>query len=348
MAVVYITDQGSSLTKKGDRFYIKKGNQIIRWVLAKDVEQLILLGNIALTAQCAGYLLRNRIDTVFMTYYGSYKGRLVGEFGKNVTLRIDQFRCLQDHSEKLYLAKEFVKAKIYNSAMLMKRRNYKYRNESIKKTTLQNMAIYKYNLENCDCLNSLRGYEGIAAKNYFAAFPAIIKNDDFPFTGRNKRPPKDEVNALLSLSYTFLLSHVLSKVYITGLDPYYGSLHEVEYGRQSLVLDLMEEFRPIVDDMIITMINKRDIRKEHFVYNSVQDTEFDEDFQSEQSYLPVSLNKEGMKKIVYRFSRLCNNTYYYPALKCNLSLNQIMLAQARKIASHFKGDTEYEGFTISF
>jgi CRISPR-associated protein Cas1 len=185
----------------------------------------------------------------------------------------------------------------------------------------------------------LRGYEGIAARNYFAAFKYLVKNDDFVFDGRNKRPPKDEMNALLSLGYTLLMSQMLSKTYLVGLDPYYGSLHSLEYGRQSLVLDIMEEFRPFIDDLVLTLVNRREISKAHFKYDAIINEE-----NEEEKRLPISLSQEGMKKFIYRYSKLLNENFYYTRLKSHQSFDKILLAQTRRLAAHFQNKGNYRGY----
>jgi CRISPR-associated protein Cas1 len=346
MAVVYITDQGASISKSGDRIYVKKGNQVVRWILAKDIDQLILLGNIALSAQSVTYLLMNKIDTVFLTYYGKYKGRLIGEFGKNVFLRVDQFRFMESEKLKLELAKQFVIAKIANSLYIMRKRAQRKFDEVVSKSIMQNKAILKYSLDSIDSLAELRGYEGIAAKNYFSAFGRLIKNEDFSFTGRNRRPPKDEINALLSLGYTLLMSQFLSKTYLIGLDPYYGSLHSADYGRESLVLDIMEEFRPLIDDLILTIINRRELNKSHFQYNTRVDDEVMEENELEQRKLPVSLSSDGMKKFIYRYTKMLNSEFSYKRLNITLSLDKILLSQTRLLAAHIQNKEKYSGYRL--
>lgn len=335
MAVVYIADQGALVCKKGDRLYVYKMQQLLRWFHTKDISQLILVGNVALSTPTITYLLKYRIDTVFVSYYGKYKGRLIGEFGKNVALRVAQFEYLANETHREILAKIFVHAKIANSNSLLKKRQARYKDETLKSVIIKNHALCDL-IENSHLtLKSLRGYEGIAAKNYFSTFPILLKNEDFPFNGRNKRPPKDEVNALLSLSYTFLMIQVMCATYICGLDVYYGSLHEVDYGRQSLVLDLMEEFRALIDNMVISLINRKEIRLEHFVYNTLnneESTEYDE----KVKMLPVSLTNDGIRIVITAFNKLINSKFYIIDPPGTWSLKDIFILQTRKLANHFQ------------
>ncbi|MDD3535989.1 MAG: CRISPR-associated endonuclease Cas1 [Candidatus Cloacimonetes bacterium] len=343
MAVVYIADQGALVCKKNDRLYVYKAQQLLRWFHTKDLAQLILVGNVALSTPTITYLLKHRIDTVFISYYGKYKGRLIGEFGKNVALRLAQFDYLAKETNREMLANIIVAAKIQNSIALLKKRKPKDDAKSIQATIIKNQAICDLLKKNTLPLSSIRGYEGIAAKNYFAVFPALIKNKDFPFNGRNKRPPKDEVNALLSLSYTFLMNQVMCAAYICGLDVYYGSLHEIDYGRQSLVLDLMEEFRPLADNMVFTLINRKEIRLEHFVYNVLNDEENPE-YDPQNKLLPVSLANDGMRIIITAFNKLINTKIANQDPPGNWSLKDIFALQTRKLANHFENKKEYSPF----
>ncbi len=342
MAVVYIADQGSMVCKKGDRLYVYRQSSLLRWFHSKDIVQLIIVGNIALSTQTITYLLKYRIDTVFLTYYGKYKGRLVGEFGKNVMLRVNQFDYLRTNDNRDYLANLFVRAKLGNSLVLLRKRAKRNKAQEIKDAILKNHGILEMLNTSIFPKQNLLGYEGIAAKNYFAAFPAIIANPDFPFSGRNKRPPKDEINALLSLGYTFLMNQVMCSAYLCGLDVFYGSLHDLDYGRQSLVLDLMEEFRPLVDNMVLSIVNKKEIRLEHFVYNILTDEENYED--DDTKVLPVSLSKDGMRIIITAFSKLINSRLQNSDPPGEWTLKDILTIQARKLAAHFQQKKEYSAF----
>jgi len=343
MAVVYVADQGSMICKKGDRLYVYRQQNLMRWFHTKDVVQLIIVGNVALSTPTITYLLKNRIDTVFLTYYGKYKGRLVGEFGKNVMLRVNQFDYLRNPDNRDLLANAFVRAKIANSLVLLQKRLKRNKAQPLKDVLMKNQAILELLLHSLLPKQALLGYEGIAAKNYFSAFPALIANPDFPFSGRNKRPPKDEVNALLSLCYTFLMNQVMCAAYLCGLDVYYGSLHDLDYGRQSLVLDLMEEFRPLVDNLIISLINKKDIRLEHFLYNVLPDEESADAYPAEP-LLPVSLSKDGMRIVVTAFNKLINSKFTLKDPPGEWSLKDILTLQARKLAAHFQNKKEYTSF----
>jgi len=345
MPVVYLADQGASVSKRGDRLYVFKGPELLRWFHTKDISQLIVVGNISLTTPTLTYLLKNKVDTVFLSYYGMFKGRLVGEFGKNVQLRLAQFKFLDAESNRQDLAARYVAGKISNILTHLSKRAKRNQHPLISTAILQNQAILEKLMQAAYPLEVVRGYEGIASKNYFAAFPAMLSNPLFSFKGRNRRPPKDEVNALLSLAYTFLMNQVMGAAYIRGLDPYYGALHDIAYGRQSLVLDLMEEFRPLVDNLVISLINRREIRPEHFAYNLLPDDEtYEEDIDAESHTLPVSMKPEGMKVLITAFARLVNSRFAINKPPGEWALRDIMLLQAGKLAAHCESLDEYNSF----
>jgi len=347
MSTIYIVDQGSYLTKKNERLLVKKENEIIRWIHLKDVDQLILIGNISLTAPVITYLLKNKVDTVFLSYYGKYKGRLISEFGKNVNLRYQQFNFLNNQHNTLSFAKHIVIGKI-NNALFLLRKNQFRNPDSLVASKIMKINYYLTNeIPIVDDLDKLRGFEGIVAKEYFSVFQLFIKNSDFVFNGRTRRPPKDEVNALLSLMYTMLMNLILSKAYIAGLDPFYGALHEINYGRHSLVLDLMEEFRAIIDNQVLKMINRREIRKDHFIIRLYQDDENLNQDEIDSNNLPVYLTNDGMRKVVVSFNSLTKKTFYYKKRNCSLSFEDIIKAQLYLLSDCFQGKEDYKSFIWS-
>ncbi len=345
MPVVYVADQGAALSKKGDRLYVYKGPNLIRWFHTLDIQQLIIVGNVALTASVFTHLLKYRIDTVFLSYYGKYKGRLVGEFGKNVNLRVNQFSFLSKEENLDDLARQYIIGKVINMQAHLQKRKKRCKSEKINQALIKNSAILEKLTDEYIPRSSLRGLEGIASKNYFATFGDLIKGTGFSFNGRNRRPPKDEINALLSLGYTFLMNQIMTATYICGLDPYYGALHEAAYGRQSLVLDLMEEFRPLVDNLVLRLINRREIRAEHFKYNLLPDEESeDDDIDQETKRLPVCMSHDGMKILITAFAKMVNSKFQLTEPQGLWTLKDIFLLQARKLSHQFEQQKPYTSF----
>jgi CRISPR-associated protein Cas1 len=348
MAILYVTDQGAALYKEGNRLLIKKQRQVIQWVHAFDLDQVVLMGNISLSPGAVAYLLQEGIDTVFLSYYGKYRGRLVSQLGKNVELRRLQFRRLDDPEFRLQRAKSYIKGKLDNCRILLRNQNRELRHERVTEA-IHRLRLLAGRIDSAENTESLMGMEGTGASTHFGCFPHLIKAKDITFAGRNRRPPKDPVNVLLSLGYTLLANAVHTQLNIVGLDPYLGCLHAVEYGRPSLVLDLMEEFRPvIVDSLVLRVINKRIIKLTDFFWPEDREpAAFD--FAEEQPYkegYPILLHHEGMKKFIGQFEeRLKQQVLYLPKGQ-RLTYRGVLLEQVRLFARGLAGEEDYVPFRI--
>jgi CRISPR-associated protein Cas1 len=348
VAILYVTEQGASLTKQGDRLVITKQGKVIHWEHAFKVEQVALMGNISLTPSVIGFLLEQGIDTVFLTYYGRYRGRLISQFGKNIELRRQQFKRIDDFEFKLKQARSCVKGKINNCRVFLRRRNQEFNNPDIT-NVVHRLRRLATQVDSTDSIESLMGVEGASAASYFGSFGLLIKNSDVVFSGRNRRPPKDPVNVLLSLGYTLLANAIHTQVNIAGLDPYLGCLHSTEYGRPSLVLDLMEEFRPtLVDSTVIYAVNTNIIKHTDFYKTDEREPaafDFAEKEPIREEY-PILLKHEGMKKFISLFEDRLNRRSIYPERGLRLTYRNILLEQVRMFARTITGESEYKPFTI--
>jgi CRISPR-associated protein Cas1 len=297
------------------------------------------MGMIHISPHTIAFLLQEGIDTVFLSIKGKYRGRLISQFGKNIVLRQMQFRKFDSEEFNLKLARKYVEGKLKNYRTILRRHNRDLNNSEIEKSIHQ-IRYLADNLEKGENLDSVRGYEGKGSEGYFRSFKYLIKSGEFTFDTRNRRPPKDPVNALLSFGYTLLVNTVQTQVNITGLDPYLGSLHAVDYGRPSLVLDLMEEFRPlIVDAMILRLLNKGIIKLRDFHFAD------EEELLDEGTY-PVTLNHDGMKTFILHYEKQLDTQIIYPFTGNRLTFRQIILEQARKLVRHIKDEELYSSFLI--
>ena len=261
MAVFYAVEQGINLQKDGERLVVKKEGRVLKTIHFHNLEQVILMGRICISPAVIATLLKRRIDTVFLTKTGKYLGRLASLIGKNIELRLTQFERIKDPQFRLTITKAIVKGKIENQQMLLRRINRK--GLGLEDVILKLRGMAK-RVEKEDDIEVLRGIEGIASRLYFSAYAAGF-GKGIEFKGRERRPPKDPVNSLLSLGYTFLFSNVFSIINMVGLDPYLGCYHTVDYGRPSLALDLMEEWRPvIVDALVLGVFNLKVLNEEDF------------------------------------------------------------------------------------
>ena len=349
MAIVYVANQGTILKKKGDRILVKKNQNVISWFLLKDVEEIILLGNVSLTPGVIKALLENGIDVVFLSFYGKYRGKLVATPGKNIFLRIGQFNFFQNEKFQIDFAKRCVRVKLKNYISLLRKRNYRLKSRDIAQV-ISNIRGVLVDLEKADNLDEIRGIEGIGTKFYFEGFRQLIKETDFSFAQRTRRPPRDEVNALMSFYYTLFGNRIASILNKVGLDPYLGALHSVEYGRPSLALDLLEEYRPFVDNLILTALNKKVIKKTDFhirqdIFPLLKDNE--EMPELDESDYPVLLTHSGIKTAINYFENAFLLKRFFEPANARLDLNQIIEEQARSIARFLQGKSlDYYDFEV--
>ena len=343
MSIFYITDQGAYLTKKGTRLVVEKRGQIIHWVHAFKVDQVVLMGAVSVSPAAIAYLLQEGIDTVFMSIHGKYRGRLISQFGKNVELRRTQFKKMEDEGSRLALAKAYIEGKLVNSRVLLRRYNRELNHAEVTKAIHQ-IRLISRKIPDAESVESLMGFEGHSAAAYFGCFGKLLRVTDIAFEGRNRRPPRDPVNVLLSLGYTLLANAIQTQVHVAGLDPYLGCLHGVEYGRPSLVLDLMEEFRPVlVDPLVLMLINKKIIRTTDFYKPEEREpAAFDcaEEQSSREGY-PILLTYEGMKKFIVHFESRLNQKVMYLRKAQRLSYREVCLEQVRLLSRHLQGDAQY-------
>lgn len=347
MKVLYITEQGAILHKQGQRLIVRKLGQIIHTALAFQVEQILAFGNVQLTAPTVHYLLQQGIDTVFMSRTGRYRGRLQSFEGKNIHLRRAQFRLSEDPQFLTDLACCFARGKIQNCRVLLRRQQQRLKERQIEETLIR-LKGSLHRLDRMPGVDEIRGVEGNAASLYFDCFPLMLTNPDLPFRGRTRRPPRDPVNAALSFGYGLLLGTITTALYVVGLDPFLGALHAPDTGKPSLVLDLMEEFRPLlVDSIVLSAINKGQLNADDFRY---QDTPalppgFEGDDPLRPDDYPVLLQPESIKKMIMLYETGLNRVLTYPRLGNNINYRQICLEQARLLARHYLGQETYAPFT---
>ncbi|MDE2832572.1 MAG: CRISPR-associated endonuclease Cas1 [Gemmatimonadota bacterium] len=332
MAVLYVTETGAQVRREGERLAVWKGKKKLHTLPAYDLHQMVLFGNIGITPAAMHTALMQGIDLVLLSTTGSYRGRLVGPQGRNVILRQMQYRRYEDEDFRLGAARGFVSGKIRNMRTLIMRLARR-RNRDIAHTAQRLRALLKQ-IDRIDNADALRGIEGAATATYFGALSQFLPTA-FPFVKRTRRPPKDAVNAMLSFGYTLLSSGLESAVLRVGLDPYIGYLHLVDYGRPSLALDMMEEFRPIiVDAMVLDLLNHGQIKKEDF----------------EQRDGGVFLCGDGRQQLIRAYQdRVATKVQYLqPSGQVQkVPYRQCFELQARRLIRMLRGeDTAYQPFLI--
>lgn len=267
MSVLYVQEQGAYLKKRDERLIVELNKETVRDIPLVNLEQVVCFGNVQVSSQTLALLLEQNVDLCFLTLHGKFRGRLVGEVARNGRLRQAQWRVAGDEKAELGLAARFVLGKLRNQRALLMRhaRQYESEKEGGLRVAAETLADGMRALATASSLDMLRGIEGEAAAVYFGAFGLLLRQSGFAFMTRERRPPCDPVNALLSFTYTLLMNELLGAIHTVGLDPYVGFLHAERQGKASLSFDLMEEFRAsFADTLVLAIINNRILAPDDF------------------------------------------------------------------------------------
>lgn len=323
---LYVQDQGAWLGKSGDELTVKLKGERLASTRLIDTSQVCLFGNVQASAQALREITSRGIPVCHFSYGGWFHGMTVGMAHKNVELRIRQFRTAGEASAALPLARSFVVGKIKNGRTLL-RRHLKEDPERL----LPSLAEHVQKAEEAGTMATLLGVEGMAAKLYFAGLATLFKSDEaFSFENRNRRPPRDPVNALLSFVYALLVKELTVALYATGFDPMLGFYHRPRYGRPSLALDLAEEFRPLIgDSVVLTLINNGEVSGKDFIRRAGG----------------IALTQAGRKAVLASFERRMDTQVTHPIFRYRITYRRILEVQARLLARVLLGEIdEYPSF----
>lgn len=333
---VYITSPDSYLSLDGENLVVLKGESEAARLPLHNLESIIAFGYTGASPALMGACTKRNISLSFMTQNGKFLSRIVGEVRGNVTLRKAQYRLSDSMAESTKIAKNFIFGKVYNGRWVIERatRDYPDRldTEKLKRVSagLANSLAFVLGSESLD---ELRGFEGEAATQYFNAFDHLIlqQKESFFFHGRNKRPPLDNVNAMLSFVYTLLAHDTAAALETVGLDPYVGFMHRDRPGRISLALDLMEELRCIfADRFVLSLINKRVVNSGGFT-------------QKEDG--AVLMSDDTRKLILQAWQSRKQEKITHPFLQEKLEWGLVPYSQAMLLARFIRGDLdEYPPF----
>lgn len=322
---LYLQEQGATLGKSGDTLVVRRRREVIRQVKMIDVSQVCLFGNVQITAQALREVTATGLPVCHFSYGGWFHALTSGLMHKNVELRIAQFRTAADPDRSLALARTFVTGKIKNCRTLLRRHLEQG------SPTVDHLAELIRKAEATTAVESLLGIEGTAAREYFAGFSALLKQDTpFNFEGRNRRPPRDPVNALLSFVYAILTKELTVAMHATGFDVMLGFFHRPRYGRPSLALDMAEEFRPLVaDSVVLTLINNGEVGPASFIRRAGG----------------VALTDAGRKAVLAAFERRMDTLITHPLFGYRISYRRILEVQARLLARTVLGElVDYPSF----
>jgi CRISPR-associated protein Cas1 len=323
---LYVQEQGAYVGKDGERLSIKPAKAMAVYVPLIQVSQLCVLGNVQLTAASIRELAGRNIPVCHFSYGGWFHAMTTGLSHKNVELRMSQFRAAFDDRRSLAIAQRFISAKIKNCRTLLRRHA-----EERHQMDLDRLADFIQKVDRAVSLESLMGLEGMAAKVYFAGFARLLRGGEtFQLEGRNRRPPTDPVNALLSFVYALLIKELTITVQAMGFDPFLGFLHQPRYGRPSLALDLAEEFRPLVgDSVVLTLINNEEVSPKSFISRAGS----------------VALTDAGRKAVIAAFERRLDTEITHPIFHYKISYRRVFEVQARLLSRVLLGEVpDYPGF----
>ena len=317
---LYVQAQGAVVGKSGDQLEVKQKGKSLQKVRLMEVSHLALFGNVQVTTQALRELCDRNIPICYFTYGGWFSGITNGMGHKNVELRCQQYLGAMTPETALPIARQMVFGKIKNCRTLL-RRNHREPPAPI----LAELDRLAERTQTATSLDTLLGIEGAAARTYFSEFKGMIKTDslDFDFHGRNRRPPRDPVNAVLSFLYAMVIKQATITAFTVGFDPYLGFYHQPKYGKPALALDLVEEFRPLIaDSACLTLINNGELGSEHFIRRGDA----------------VALTQNGRRRVIEAYERRMDTLITHPLFGYAVSYRRILEVQTRLLSRHLQGE----------
>ncbi len=328
---LFVTQPDSYVAREGEAVVVKVENEVKLKVPIRTIGGLVVFGYTGVSPSLMELCAEHGVHISFLTEHGRFLARVTGPVTGNVLLRREQYRAADEMSESASISRCIVAAKIANSRTTLQRALRDH--PSLCQTVLLQHVVDKLDwaiesLSSASDLDTIRGIEGDASRAYFSVFDNLIVDQkaDFSFSERNRRPPLDNVNALLSFSYTLLMHDVESACESVGLDPAVGFLHRDRSGRPGLALDLMEEFRScIADRLVLSLINRRQI-------NSTQFTKTESG--------AVIMNSEARKTLIVDYQNRKQEEITHPYLREKIKIGLLPFAQSLILARYLRGDID--------
>ena len=323
---LYVTEQGSRIGIKAGRAVVSKHYEQIRSLRMIDVSQVSVYGNVQLSSQFMRAAFYREVPVCWFSYGGWFQGIAHGLPSKHVELRRRQAAIASQAG--LPVARRMIEGKIRNSRTLLRRNSRRELGQVLTQlSTLSRQATSASSIE------SLLGIEGTAARIYFSKFAGMLREDrlgTFDFVKRNRRPPRDPVNCLLSFGYSMLVKDFTATVLAVGFDPYLGIYHRPRFGRPALALDLAEEFRPLIaESVVLSVINNEEIRKSGFVIRAQG----------------VALTNDARRTFIKAYERRLDQEVTHPTYKYRITYRRVLEVQARMLGAYLLGEIpEYVPF----
>ena len=324
---LYITRDGAYLHKERETLLVEQTIEGERKKLLQvpihSVGNIFCFGNVMVSPQLMGFCGESGTQLAFYDMFGRFQARVVGKQTGNVLLRRAQFRCAD--SGKSHIARNIVAAKVQSSRIVLQRHLRTYGANTEVSAAANRLRQIVAELKNQTASDRIRGFEGEAARHYFGVFNQMITaQSGFVFDGRTRRPPKDPVNAMLSFMYSLFSKEISGALQGVGLDPQVGFLHEERPGRDSLALDLLEEFRaPIVDRLVLTLINRQQVKVGDF---------------STDMLGGVIMNDDTRRVLLQSWQAKKQEEITHPFLGEKVAVGLLPHVQAMLLAQHIRGD----------
>ncbi|MEM9483610.1 MAG: type I-D CRISPR-associated endonuclease Cas1d [Cyanobacteria bacterium P01_F01_bin.116] len=325
MGTVYISTDDAFIGKTDERLKVRAQKETLLDVPLIKVDGVVVLGRATVSPAAIIELLERKIPLSFMTGTGRFLGRLEPELNKNIFIRSAQWQAAGETSRSIHAVQGFIRGKLKNYRNLLLRSQREGITDLQSGITRLDQALTP--IAQTSIIDALRGLEGAGSAAYFGQFDKLLRNPEFTFKHRNRRPPKDPVNALLSFGYALLLHDIQGVINIVGFDPYLGYLHTQRYGRPSLALDLMEEFRPlVVDTMVLSAINRKALTPE--------------DFEDEPLSHAVSLTEEGRRKFLRLYEQKKQSKFKHPVMGRQCTYQEAFEIQTRLLGKYLMAEIE--------
>jgi CRISPR-associated protein Cas1 len=362
-----ITEQGTHVHVEGEMLLLSRGTEVFRRVRLAEIHELLLFGRIEVSSGVIAALARRPIDVVFLTQQGYFRARLVGPRFGQAELRLAQLRRALEPAFCVRVARALVAGKITHQRQVLLRAQRRLRDGDLA-AVLGQLRLLAEQARRAESLDRVRGLEGQAAALYFSQLGKLLRADGLSFTHRSRRPPRDEVNAALSFGYALLGTVTETELLRRGLDPLVGFFHQPVHGRSSLMLDLLEEFRPFIDTLVLRLVNRRQLGPLDFerrggpaLEEILAETPPAEAPAGTEAATPtaeaggaaedvvgVYLAAAGRKVYLTEFFRRLRERLYYPPRQGTFELRDIVREQVQHLARVIEGEQpDYVPFVLA-
>jgi len=325
---LYITRQDTYVHKERETIVIEQDRKKLLQVPVHSVSALYCFGRVMVSPYLMGFCGEKGVNLAFFTEYGRFQGRLQGRQGGNVLLRRSQYK--QSELKPLEIARVIVAAKINSSRSSLQRKLRNHGNNEPISTAIKSLERVIEQVKATSSLEKLRGFEGQAAANYFSVFNHLVQPElqkKFPFNGRNRKPPRDPINAMLSFLYSIIGQDISGALQGVGLDPQIGFLHSDRPGRDSLAQDILEEFRAwLADRIALSLINRKQVKETDFI---------------KEASGAIRMKDDLRKLLLVSFQERKQETIKHPFLNETVQIGLLPHIQAMLLARHLRGDLEY-------